>query len=233
MKKAIYHAPASCGGEYLVEFTEDNIPCLVCMKCNHSVNDWEKWYKTYSTYHQNPSAWESKKDVMVCLLGHFCEEYQKHYSMPYPLSLTEKGLFSGPEMVILRKILKSFDNDAIKTRDYITWIFQTKVEVRKKKITSLSFMMVADFIQQFNFAQKKARTITRDTQLPERMIAWINTNAPSLNDLFTLRDFNDLEMFLKAFKFGQVPPSTQIQDFVDKLKLAKYIDSNLEIVKER
>lgn len=222
--KPIIHAPKKCGGTLLAEYTEDNVPFLKCDKCGHEMDDWIKWEKTYALYYQQDDKWQDKKHAMVCLLGLFCSLYQSHYSFKYSLSLTEKGLFHGSEMALLRRLLRMLDNNSLLTKEYIEWIFTTKVKSRKKKITSLSFMCVQDFIQEFKFAKQRAKIISRNTLLPQKMLDWVNHFIPSIHDYASLKDFNDLNILLTHYRSGHLNNVSEVTTFVSKLQEAGYVD---------
>lgn len=227
--KELVHAPKSCGGKFISCFTDDNVPFLKCDKCDHIMDDWIKWEQTYSSHFKDESKWLEKKHAMVCLLGLFCSLYEKQYSMKYSLSLSEKGLFNGAEMALLRRISKMLDNDVSLTREYIEWIFVKKVQGKKKKITSLSFMCVPDFVQEFKFARKKAQILTRDTLLPKKMLEWVDHFVPEIKEHVSLRDFNDLNILLTHYKNGHLISVSEVTSFVSKLKETGYIDETLRL----
>lgn len=231
--KELVHAPTKCGGHFITQFTQDNLPFLVCDKCSHLIDDWIKWETTYSKLYLDESKWDEKKHAIVCLLGHFCALYQDHYQMKYALTLDPKGLFNGTEATILRRIIKMLDNDIKLTREYISWIFITKVKQRKKKITSLSFMCVADFVQEFKFAKKKSLIITRDTLLPQKMLDWVAHCIPKLLDHVSLKDFNDLNIFLVHYNNGHLSSVAEANAFFSKLKEANYIDGEGKLINWR
>lgn len=222
--KELIHAPKKCGGTLVPEFTAENLPYLKCDKCAHVVDDWIRWENTYSKFYLDDDKWADKKHSMVCLLGQFCSLYFDHYQMKYSLSLSDKGLFNGPETALLRRIMKMLDNDIALTREYIQWVFASKVKQRKKKITSLSFMCVPDFVQEFKFAKKKAQTITRDTLLPTKMLDWVNHFIPSIHNYVSLKDFNDLNVLLTHYRSGHLINVSEVSTFITKLQEAGYVD---------
>ena len=222
--KTFTHAPKTCGGIYNTEFTEENVPYLKCDKCGHLVDDWIKWDTTYSKFHSDEEKWKDKKNAIVCLLGHFTDLYEKYYGFKYAMTLSEKGLFQGTETAILRRLLKMLGNDHLQTREFISWIFSNKVKNRKKKITSLSFMCVADFVQEFKFAQKRAQTLDRDTLLPEKMTKWLEHFVPNIYNYVSLRDFNDISILLTHYKNGHLKEVKEVATFVAKLQEAGYVD---------
>lgn len=227
--KIMIHAPKSCGGIFVTEFTEENIPFLKCDKCSHIIDDWIKWENLYSSFYKDDNKWSDKRNHMVCLLGQFCALYNEQYGMKYSMSLSEKGLFHGTEMALLRRVMRMLDNNASLTKEYIDWIFLTKVKNRKKKITSLSFMCVPDFVQEFKFARKKAQTISRDTPLPQKMLDWVNHFIPGIHNYVSLKDFNDLSILLTHHRNGHLLNVSEVISFVTKLKEAGYVDDELRL----
>lgn len=227
--KIIIHAPKTCGGTFATEFTEDNVPFLKCDKCSHLIDDWIRWEKTYSVFYNSDDKWNEKKHQMVCLLGLFCSLYFSHYSMKYSLSLSERGLFHGTEMALLRRLMKMLDNDALLTKEYMEWLFTTKVKNRKKKITSLSFMCVQDFIQEFKFAKQRAKIITRNTPLPQKMLDWVNHFIPTIHDHASLKDFNDLNVLLTHYRSGHLSSLSEVVTLISKLQEAGYVDETCNL----
>lgn len=233
MTKILIHAPKTCGGTLSPNFNADNLPYLECEKCHHIIDDWIRWNQSYCKFFEEPIKWDDKKNHLVCLLGWFCHLYFKHYNMNYALSFHEKGLFQGTEISLLRRLVKMLDGDALLTKEYIEWIFSNKVIKRKKKITTLSFMCVADFIQEFKFAKRKAATIGRDTTLPPKMLDWVNHCIPNIHNYVSLKDFNDLNILLTHYRAGHLVEINEVSTLVDKLKEAKYVDDQNKLINWR
>lgn len=230
MKKQDFgiHAPKTCGGSFTCKFTESNIPYLECEKCEHRIDDWIRWNEKYSVIFKDPEAWENPKNHISCILGYFCDRYQGAYGIPYTLSLSPQGLFSGAEAVFCRRMLASFANSVVDARDYIDWYFENKVQSRKKKINSMSVLLAPNVISLFKHQSAKKKIITRSTPVPEKMLVWIKENAPSVLAITQLVDFGDLQQLLRAAP-GRLSSNADLDKFVQELYKKKLIDKDLNV----
>lgn len=231
-KKPIIHDTAACRdiGVFEIHHDEDNTPWLQCSNCGKVVDDWRRWRDSYSGFWQDPEKWTSKKDHLVCLLGYFVTQYQRYYGFSFSFSLNERGLFNGVEIFCIRKAYAMLGNDALLSKAYIDWIFSNKVSKKNKKITSLSFLTVPDLIQEFKFHHKKSRKITRERQLPDRMILWIKEHSPEVLNVVSLRDFGELKMALAAYREGHFDSVPDFRVFVDRMLFNKIIDEQMNII---
>lgn len=228
--KQLIHAPKKCGGELEVEYTEDNIPVLRCNVCNHEIDDWVRWEKSYKDLWEKEENWQDKKNHLSVLLGYFCARYKDYYNIEYTLSLNEKGLFRGPEINVLRRVYRMLGEDVIACKDYIDFIFVRKVQKRKKRISSLSYLAVQDFVQEYRLAKEHQKKIRRSTQLPDKMVKWVDEFAPAVKDYIELNDFGDLNLLLTHVRNGHISASDDLEKFLGKLQERKYIDASLKIL---
>ena len=231
-RKDIFHTKKSCGAKYDIEYTEDNLPYLKCSGCGHELTDWIKWEKEYRHYFQDSEKWKNKSDGLVCVLGYFCHKYEEHYDTPFALSLNEKGLFRGPEINILRRVYKSLGDSYAGVRQLIDWYFQEKVQRRKKRITSLSFLAAPFTINEFKMAWKRKKHITRDKALPDGMIKWIEDFAPDVKNIVNLKDYGDLKMMLKFYQDGHFD-SSDLSKFVEQLQKQRVVTADYTIANWR
>jgi hypothetical protein len=231
-KKPIIHDTAACRdvGIFNIRYDDDNTPWLECSNCGKVIDDWRRWRDSYSSFWQDPQKWDSKKDHLVCLLGYFAEQYKRYYGFSFTFSLNDRGLFNGVEIFCIRKVYAMLGNDALLSKEYIDWIFTNKVSKKNKKITSLSFLTVPDLVQEFKFYRNKARKITRDKPLPEKMISWIQDNCPEVLNIVSLRDFGELRMALLAYRDGHLDAVPDFKTFVDRLRFNNIVDEKMNIV---
>lgn len=232
-KKDLIHTAGKCGGHLLVEYTDSNIPFLVCELCNHKIDDWIKWFEQYSNYWQDPIKWQSKKDHLMCLLGYFSYLYKNFYQLDFTFSLNERGLFRGPELVQMRKLYKMLDENVDICKKYLDWMFEIKLKNNRKKITTLGFLATASIVNEFKFFVQKNKYIDRNTPLPGVLIKWIEANIPEVYNDFALNYYGDLNLLLTHYKNGNISKSQTLDGFVSKLINSKCIDSDLKITNWR
>lgn len=230
MKKALKHGTRKCGGTFEVEYNDDNIPTLICDKCEYRIEDWVRWNETYSKYWQDEEKWASKKDHIVCLLGYFAHLYQEYYGTGFTFSLNEKGLFRGQEAHHIRRTYAMFNSNAELVKAYIKWVFDAKVKLRKRKITSLGFLATPGVVAEFKLALQRSMQIRRDTPLPDTMLSWINEHVPEVRQHATLADHGDLHLLLSHYKRGHFTELSPVVAFVDKLKEVHYVTEDLKIM---
>src|SRR5690606_24653160 len=85
-------------------------------------------------------------------------------------------------------------------KQYIDWYFLEKVSKQKKKLSSMSVLIVPNIVSLFKHNLAKQRKITRSTKLPLPMLEWIKQNANSLFDVTQLEDFGDLQGLMNFAK---------------------------------
>lgn len=227
-RKALIHRSKGCNGVYGVLYTEGNLPYLKCEQCGHEMKDWVKWNEEYRFFYKDEAKWTQKKDHMMCILGYFCSLYEKHFEDTFSLSLDEKGLFNSAEHNILRRVYNNFEGDAAQTREYLEWYFQEKVDRRKKKITSLSFLATPAALNEYKLHKKKQTIITRDRLIPPKMLEWISQFAPKVYDAVSLKDYGDLHNLLSAYRQGHYH-TEDMNMFVGKLNSIGLIDEEHRI----
>ena len=228
-KKELKHTRKDCGGTFEVKYTEENIPYLLCDKCDHRIEDWVRWHSDYKELWRDDEKWASKKDHLACLLGWFNHLYEEYYNTTYTFSLNEKGLFRGAEMHHMRKVYAMFANQPQDAKKYIDWIFENKVRLRKKRITSLGFLATAGVVQEFKLQTEREKVISRSTPLPEKMLLWIEQFVPEVTKYVSLRDFGELNLLLTYYKDGHMQGVSDIDKFIKKLIQTGHIDRNYTI----
>lgn len=227
--KSIVHTKKSCGGIYEILYKE-NVPYLKCENCGHEIDDWIKWDAEYKNWWRDSEKWNEKKNHLTCILGYILARFENHYGMPFALSLNEKGLFRGPEINVLRKIYASLGSDAWTVKRYVDWYWDQKIERRKKKITSISFLATPQLLNEFSFYRQKANKVTRDKKLPSAMINWINENAKGLYDYASLEDWGDLKMLMTHYKNGHLSQIDDANALVSKLREQNIISESNDIL---
>lgn len=228
-KKEYKHAEKSCGGIFDTEVDSQGCPSMVCSKCGFKIDDWAKWKTTYSNYWQDQEKWLNKKDHLTCLISYFAKLYRDHYDIDFTFSLNDKGLFRSTEAHMIRKMFAMLEDDVMMAKSYLEWIFETKVRIRKKRITGLSFLAFPQTIQEFKLKQEKSKKINRNTPIPAKMVEWAQKFAPGVLETASLKDFGELHLLITYFKEGHYSNIEDVRLFVDKLISTKYLDPNLNI----
>lgn len=137
-------------------------------KINEQYEDLFKRFDEISTLKVN--EWKNYH-----LLGYFCKKYKEHYSLDYTFSFSSTPMKSV-EIYNINKLTMMLSKDPEIIKNYIDWIFEEKVEIRKRKITSLGFLSYLSNVNEFKFKKvfNKNYSLTRASELPKQVIDILN-----------------------------------------------------------
>jgi hypothetical protein len=146
----------------------------------------------------------------VHILAYFCSKYKQHYNHEYKFKFNSPKPTSCFEIFQVKKLAQLLSAHPKILRDYIDWVFQTRVVAAKRKLTSISFLTVEALVFDyktilFNGQPQDSSKLDRSTIL-----------SPEFVDIFNkininIKTFGDL-----AFIY-QIPNKTQvIQEAFDK-----------------
>jgi hypothetical protein len=142
------------------------------------------------------------------LIGYFSKKYYQTYNKKYNFKFNSPTPSKCFEVFQIKKLSNVLTSDPSLLKEYIDWVFETKVAKAKRRITSISFM-TSDYITteyKLNVllvSNKANNTIDRSTILPEKYKnIFIQANSPisTYGDLAFLSQMSDMpENLQKAF----------------------------------
>jgi len=116
------------------------------------------------------------------LIGYFCQKYYDKYNEQYSFKFNTEQPSKCFEVFTINKILIGLTSDSVIIKQYIDWVFNTKVKNAKRKLTSISFLTNES---EMNFFKTKylnnSFQIDRTTILPDNVKAI--TNLSTYGDL--------------------------------------------------
>lgn len=126
---------------------------------------WEKFFAKFSEIESLPvEKWKETH-----LLAYFCALYKKHYGVSYTFKFNSTAPTKSYEIFRLRSLIQMISSDPVIIKDYIDWFFEHKIIQKKKRITSLAFVVDANHASEYKFkklAMNTKETIGRTTKLP-------------------------------------------------------------------
>lgn len=124
---------------------------------------WQKFFDKLNEFEDlKVSQW---KDVHV--LGYILKRYKDLHDKEY--SITVKNAPSKcPDMVIVRRIFATLNTTNMKTiKDYIDWVYDTKVAPKKMKFRTIGFFLTTGFANEFlNWRDSAKNSFSRASELP-------------------------------------------------------------------
>ena len=184
-----------CNKEKTVEYQGNGIQYPIYSCPEHGPderNEWELWWIKYHDRFKSKEYWKSSKDRPSCVVGYFCNEYQKFYGFTYVLDYGSPIPYTNKEFKAARKILTMFGDDFMMVPDYIKWVFAKRVKNTKKTITSFGFFATPDFANSYKAARARSVVLKRSTGLPTDFLEWCRSNHSDIFDKQELNTWNDL-----------------------------------------
>lgn len=123
---------------------------------------WDTFFKKLSMWKETPvDDWKEYQ-----ILGYLISKLESYLERKFAFALSGQPS-KCPEMFFIKKIIYSLDTkDPEIVKNYIDWIFETKIIPSKVKLRSVGYFHNASFANQFLDQAKKAKQITRTTPLP-------------------------------------------------------------------
>lgn len=108
----------------------------------------------------------------VHLLGYFCKKYKEEYDKDYQFKFNSPSPTKCFEVFQIKKLAMMLSANPKLLRDYIDWVYLTKVKQAKRRLTSVSFMTVEGLVNEYKFnvllSGKKNLNVSRSTPLPDK-----------------------------------------------------------------
>lgn len=204
MGKRIKPKCKTCGSILEVTYEGDGVqyPVFTCKDHGSATNEWEKWWKTYSSRWKDKSYWDKPTDKISCIVGYFCNAYEKFYGHSFTLDISNPVPYTSKTFVMARRILTMFEGDAHEIRIYIKWVFAKKVRTTKYSVTSLGFFANAALVNDYKCAKARSAILKRHTSLPKSFLQWCNETYPEIfekQELKTWNDLNGLVSYIKSY----------------------------------
>ncbi len=117
------------------------------------------------------SGWKA-----VHILSYFCKKYKEHYNVNYTFKFNSPNPNNCFEVFQIKRIGLQLSAHPKIIRDYIDWVYETKVVQAKRRLTSISFLahegVIADYKKILMSGQPDAdvvrSTVDRSMALPQK-----------------------------------------------------------------
>jgi hypothetical protein len=124
---------------------------------------WRRFKERLESYQEVPvDDWKEEQ-----MLGHILKRYKDIMGVDFALSYSGPPTKSKEIYCIRRTILVLGADDGPTVKQYIDWVFDTKIIPQKMIISSIAFFFTTNLILTFKRDSRKQNRITRATELPE------------------------------------------------------------------
>lgn len=153
---------------------------------------------------------------LTLILAYFCKRYKEHYSIDYTFKFDNTSPSKSYEVYQTKKLASMLSSDPLILKDYIDHFFTTKIIAKKRRITSMAYLVNINIINEYKFDKlfvNKENQIDRTTKLPLSYIDIIkkyNCNFTIYGELSFLKrcidagnaEQNHIDMFNDLAKEG-------------------------------
>lgn len=143
----------------------------------------------------------------VHILAYFCKKYEEQYGVKYAFKFNSPSPPKCFEVFQVKRLGIMLSSNPSILKEYIDWIYKTKVVQAKRKLTSISFMtaegVVAEYKANVLLAGKKNLNVDRSTALPnnfQSVFQEIGIFAQSYGDLAFLAQMEQTPEMTLAFQ---------------------------------
>jgi hypothetical protein len=143
----------------------------------------------------------------VHLLAWFCKKYKEHYQINYTFKFNSPSPSKCFEVFQIKKLAMLLSSNSTILKEYIDWIYLTKVVQAKRRLTSISFMtnegVVQDYKMNVLLKGKKNLNVDRSTALPEKyrnVFGEIGINISTYGELSFLAHMDQPPNMIEAFQ---------------------------------
>ncbi len=165
----------------------------------------EKYKKFFDKFLEIDSL-EVKDWKAAHLIGYFCKKYQDYYNIKYTFKFNNplpSKCFEVFQMSRIGLLLSSSPNII---KEYIDWVFENKIPLTKRRITSISFLTNEQALNEYKMkllsVSKKSDNISRATLLPEQyksIFQNLNIFINTYGDLSFLNHAEKTDELIDAF----------------------------------
>jgi hypothetical protein len=144
----------------------------------------------------------------VHLLAFFCKKYKETYNVDYKFKFNSPLPTKCFEVFQIKKLASILTANPKLLKEYIEWVYETKVIKAKRRLTSISFMTVEGVVNEYKFnvllAGKKNLSVDRSTPLPDKFKTIFKTAGVTIStygELAFLSQLSDMPIeLITAFK---------------------------------
>ena len=127
--------------------------------------NYQKFFKKFSEINTLPIAdWKP-----VHVLSFFCKRYYQQYNVKYKFKFNSPAPGKCFEVFQIKRLASMLSANPKILKEYIDWVYDTKVIAARRRLTSISFMTVEGLVVEYKLKilMAPANDINRTTLLPE------------------------------------------------------------------
>ena len=164
--------------------------------------NYKKFFEKFKEIETTPvEQWKGNQ-----LIGYFVKKYKDHYKIDFKFKFNSPAPSKCFEVFQMRKLSQHLSSDPKILKNYIDWVFKTKVPNAKRRLSSISFLTIEDTVNDYklNHLLKTSSSFDRCASLPSEYSDLLSkaglSSIQTYGDLAFLSKMNDMpENYVTAF----------------------------------
>lgn len=169
-----------------------------------------KKYEQFFAKFADLNTLDIKEYKPVHLIGYFCKKYKEQYNIDYKFKFNSPSPSKCFEVFQIKRAAMLLSSDPLILKEYIDWVFLTKVVAAKRRLTSISFMTAECVINEYKInvllAGDHNKNIDRTIPLPNKYL------QPFVDCQQSIRTYGDL-----AFLYQMDPMPKDIDEALNTI----------------
>lgn len=120
------------------------------------------------------------------ILGYICKRFKQLYGKEFAITI-KNAPSKCPDMFFVKRMIQSLNTtNMVIVKEYVDWMYDTKIIPENKKIRTLAYFMTAGFCNEFHFARAENEIIKRSSTIPKPfkdLAESLNISASTYGDL--------------------------------------------------
>lgn len=160
-------------------------------------------YKKFFLKFKEIETLDVSKWKTLHFVSYFCKRYEEIYNLSYTFKFNASPSRCY-EIFQINRLVGMLSVDPVVIKDYIDWVFDTKVGNAKKRITAIGFLATQAFVNEYKFTMKKTKEINRSSFLPPKLLEIIDKN-----EIKNCETYGGLAFLYQAYVNGDSDPKHQ------------------------
>lgn len=161
---------------------------------------WKKFLKKFEEIEDESLKVSKWKEVHM--LAYICKRYEFLFGHRFALDM-KKSPGKSQDIYMIKRLVASLNTTNMRTiKEYVDWVFDNKIIPQRTHFRKIGFFLTNNFINEFSYASRMNKRITRSKELPAAYITIAKDLGVNVN---TYGDLAFLQMAIDRNKEKDTP----------------------------
>lgn len=128
---------------------------------------WNKFFLKFKDIDEEPFKSKVFLWKPVHILAYLCKRFESLYGKKFHITM-KNAPSKCPEMFFVSRMITTLGTtNMVTVKEYIDWVYDTKIIPENKKIRTFAYFMTPGFCNEFHFEKDENKVIKRSSVLPK------------------------------------------------------------------